>query len=121
MRRSCRAFVTRLTEFADLLIRCAEIERALCGAVVNNLLTISVRTSLTGGDAVRLLGATLKGLGHWGGHPNRAGGRIIASGESSTVTRQTLDDVKSRWLRACGVDETRGARLVTKRDVLDLF
>jgi len=63
-------------EFADLLIRCSEIARVLCGAVVDNQLTISVRTSPTGGDPVRILGLTLKGLGHWGGHPNRAGGGV---------------------------------------------
>jgi hypothetical protein len=105
-------------EFADLLIRCSEAERVLCGAVVDNHLIISARTTRTGGDAVRLLRPTLKGLGHWGGHPNRAGGRIIAGGE---ITQQLLDDVKARWLHACGVEDIRGARLVTKRDVLELF
>ncbi|MFH1420050.1 MAG: DHH family phosphoesterase [Planctomycetota bacterium] len=108
-------------EFADLLIRCTDTERVLCGAVVHDQLTISARTSAIGGDVLRLLRPTLKGLGHWGGHRNRAGGRIIASGEGGAITQQLLDEVKARWLHACGVTETRGTRLVTKRDVLDLF
>jgi nanoRNase/pAp phosphatase (c-di-AMP/oligoRNAs hydrolase) len=108
-------------EVADLLVRCADIHRVLCGAVVDRQLIISARTSATGGDAVRLLGPTLRGLGHWGGHPNRAGGRIIATGENNPITQQLVDEVKSRWLNACGVGELRGTRLVTKRDVLGLF
>jgi len=108
-------------EVADLLIRCTEINRVLCGAVVDNQLIVSARTSAIGGDAVRLLSPTLKGLGHWGGHPNRAGGRIVATGDDSRSTQQTLDEVKARWLQACGVHGVRGTRLVTKRDVLDLF
>jgi nanoRNase/pAp phosphatase (c-di-AMP/oligoRNAs hydrolase) len=108
-------------EVADLLIRCTEIHQVLCGAAVDNQLTISVRTSATGGDAVKLLSPTLKGLGHWGGHPNRAGGRIVASGAEGRITQQVLEDVKTRWLRACGVGDVRGTRLVTKRDVLGLF
>lgn len=108
-------------EVADLLIRCADVERVLCGAVVDNQLIVSARTSATGGDAVRLLGPTLRGLGHWGGHLNRAGGRVIASGAHGSIAQQFLDEVKARWLRACGVSDARGTRLVTKRDVLDLF
>jgi nanoRNase/pAp phosphatase (c-di-AMP/oligoRNAs hydrolase) len=108
-------------QVADLLIRCTEINRVLCGAVVDNQLAVSARTSATGGDAVRLLSPTLKGLGHCGGHPNRAGGRVTATGDDGHITQQTVDEVKARWLRACGVQGVRGSRLVTKRDVLELF
>ncbi|MBN2446694.1 MAG: DHH family phosphoesterase, partial [Phycisphaerae bacterium] len=108
-------------ELADLLIRCADVRRVLCGAVVTGQVIVSARTSREGGDAVRLLTPALKGLGHWGGHPNRAGGRIASDGDGGEVTQGILEEVKGRWLRACGVSETRGMRLVTKRKVLDLF
>lgn len=108
-------------EMADLLIRAQDIHRVLCGAVVDDTLILSARTEPPHGDAVGLISQTVGDLGHSGGHANRAGGRIVADNAGGRITQQTLEEVKGRWLRACGVDEVRAVRLVTKREVLDLF
>ena len=46
---------------------------------------------------------------------------MVASSAHGSIAQQILDEVKARWLHACGVSDARGTRLVTKRDVLDLF
>jgi nanoRNase/pAp phosphatase (c-di-AMP/oligoRNAs hydrolase) len=108
-------------EVADLLIRSTDIDRVLCGAVVDGNLNVSARTSSTGGVAVTLLARTLKGLGHWGGHANRAGGRVVGDGSNGRISQQLLGEVKTRWLKVCGVEEVRGVRLVTRRDMLEIL
>jgi nanoRNase/pAp phosphatase (c-di-AMP/oligoRNAs hydrolase) len=101
-------------EVADLLIRCAGVERVLCGAAIGADLIISVRTSETGGDAVALTGQTLVGLGHWGGHPHRAGG-ICAGGAETPETNESLrEGIKLRWLVACAADSLNGVPLVAR-------
>jgi len=108
-------------EVADLLIRCTEIRRVLCGAVVGGALILSARTARGGGDAVRLVGATLKGLGHWGGHHSRAGGRIVGDGQEPRITQQTVETVKTRWLEACHANAQRGVRLVTRKEIAEIL
>lgn len=99
-------------EVADLLIRCSDIERALCGAVVDDGLVVSSRTTRTGGDAVELIGRTLRGLGHSGGHSHRAGGKIAADGRDTAALAKLIEETRARWLKSCGVEETEGVPLV---------
>ena len=96
-------------EVADLLVRCTNVQRVLCGAVVAGDLFLSARTSQTGGEATALLGETLSGLGHWGGHPTRAGGKVPAGDGQSRIGAEVVDEVRRRWLKACAV-ENRGAQ-----------
>ncbi|MBK9121214.1 MAG: DHH family phosphoesterase [Phycisphaerales bacterium] len=108
-------------EVADLLVRYAEAQRVFCATVIENNLLVSARTTADGGDAVALLGRTLKGVGHWGGHRNRAGGKVIGRDQSGKLTQALLDDLKLKWLRACGVEDVRGTRLVARKDILSLL
>ncbi len=62
-------------EVADLLVRCRGIQRVLCAAAIGGDLLLSSRTSREGGDASKLLQATINGLGGCGGHTHRAGER----------------------------------------------
>ncbi|MBN2562270.1 MAG: DHH family phosphoesterase [Phycisphaerae bacterium] len=103
-------------EVADLLIRCTEVDRVLCAAIVGRDLVFSSRTGRDAGDAVRLLGRTLEGIGHWGGHPHRAGGKIAGDG-GREITEDLLDQLKTRWLAACGVENGRCSRLITRREL----
>jgi nanoRNase/pAp phosphatase (c-di-AMP/oligoRNAs hydrolase) len=103
-------------EVADLLIRCTGVDRVLCAAVVGQDLLFSARTTRDAGDAVKLLDKTLSGIGHWGGHPHRAGGKIAGRGGGGP-TSELLDQLRSRWLAACGVGSAMPQRLVSPPDV----
>jgi nanoRNase/pAp phosphatase (c-di-AMP/oligoRNAs hydrolase) len=106
-------------EVADLLIRCRGIRRVLCAAVVNGDLIFSARTDTDSGNAAQLLLATLNGLGGAGGHAHRAGGKISAISNGSKVAGDLNDELRRRWLAACGVKRKRGTRLIAKRDIVD--
>ena len=104
-------------EVADLLVRCRDVRRVLCAAIVGDDLLVSVRTKRDSDHAVRLLQATLDGLGGCGGHTHRAGGKIPAA-RSSKTNSDLYDELRGRWLQACGVDRRRGTRLVAKREIV---
>ena len=101
-------------EVADLLVRCGGISQVLCGAVVGNDLFVSVRTDRDAGNASELVHNTLNGLGHGGGHQHRAGGKILL-GKCGLNGDQLYDELRNRWLTACGSDRQRGTRLVPLR------
>jgi nanoRNase/pAp phosphatase (c-di-AMP/oligoRNAs hydrolase) len=101
-------------EVADLLIRCRPVHRVFCGAIVEGEIVCSARTSPEGGDAVEHLGKALAGVGHLGGHPHRAGGKVPRDAEGRTVSREIVEDVRRRWLKACEVEGVDGIRLVDR-------
>lgn len=105
-------------EVADLLIRCEGIDRVLCAAAWEDKVLLSCRTEHTGDDAAELLRSTLEGLGHAGGHEHRAGGQIL--GLSMDHIPQSLEDeLRSRWLSACGSTRERGTRLIGLSESLE--
>jgi hypothetical protein len=106
-------------EVADLLIRCRGIRRVLCAAVVGADLFFSARTEPDFGSATKLLRATLNGLGGSGGHDHRAGGKISGITNGSKITENLNDELRRRWLAACGVERKRGTRLIAKREIVD--
>lgn len=105
-------------EVADLLIRCREIHRVLCGAVWRDGLLISLRTCGAAENAADLLQATLQGLGRGGGHEHRAGGKIVL-GDGAKITDELESELRTRWLTACGVHRQRGTRLVPRYEILE--
>lgn len=102
-------------EVADMLIRCECIRRVLCAAIVGEDLFFSARTQRGFGSAVRLLLQTLDGLGGAGGHAHRAGGKI----SGVKITADLNDELRNRWLAACGVARKRGTRLIAKREIVE--
>ena len=106
-------------EVADLLIRCEVIRRVLCAAIVGQDLLISARTQRAAGNAARLLIETLDGLGGAGGHTHRAGGKIAGVGRGTKIAESLHDDLRNRWLTACGVTRKRGTRLLAKREIVE--
>jgi nanoRNase/pAp phosphatase (c-di-AMP/oligoRNAs hydrolase) len=104
-------------EVADLLIRCAGVKMVLCGAAVGEDLFISVRTGREAGNAAELVHKTLDGLGLSGGHEHRAGGKIRL-GRCPLTGEQLTDELRNRWLAACGSDRQRGTRLVARREIV---
>jgi nanoRNase/pAp phosphatase (c-di-AMP/oligoRNAs hydrolase) len=106
-------------EVADMLIRCDEIRRVLCATILGDDLLISARTHPGHGNATELLLTTLQGLGGAGGHAHRAGGKISGVGHAAKVTEALHDDLRCRWLAACGVERKRGTRLIAKREIVE--
>jgi nanoRNase/pAp phosphatase (c-di-AMP/oligoRNAs hydrolase) len=106
-------------EVADMLIRCDGIRRVLCATIVAEDLLISARTQPGHGSATELLQTTLEGIGGAGGHSHRAGGKIYDVGHSTKFIEALHDDLRSRWLTACGVQRKRGTRLIPKRKIVE--
>jgi nanoRNase/pAp phosphatase (c-di-AMP/oligoRNAs hydrolase) len=104
-------------EVADLLIRCEGVERVLCAAMIGGNLLLSVRTARNCGNAAELVRKTLKGIGQGGGHRHRAGGKIVLK-DGQHTTDEVYDELRNRWLTACGTDRRRGTRLVAKREIV---
>ena len=102
-----------------MLIRCDEIRCVLCATIIADDLLISARTQPGHGNATKLLQATLQGIGGAGGHSHRAGGKISGVGRTTKLVEALHDDLRSRWLAACGVDRKRGTRLIAKREIVE--
>jgi len=106
-------------EVADLLIRCQAIRRVLCGAVVDKDLVLSVRTERGGQDAAELVRVTLEGIGQGGGHRHRAGGKIPGGGRRESLADVFRDELRNRWLAACGADPASRTHLVARREIVE--
>ncbi|GJM24507.1 MAG: DHH family phosphoesterase [Phycisphaerae bacterium] len=119
---SAVCFLPRITaaevvgEMADLLVRCDALQCVLCGARVGDDLLLSARSKGNDRMALELLDRALGGLGHFGGHYHRAGGKVNVS-----ATGRDLDDlqrdIRKRWLNACGNTTLRGRRLVRRKEI----
>lgn len=105
-------------ELADLLARCEDVRRVLCAAVFDRAVLISVRTDKEAGNATELLRETIRGMGYGGGHTHRAGGKLIAAAAGDRVPSEVQDDLRTRWLRACGIRRMRGVRMVAKSAIM---
>lgn len=105
-------------EVADLLIRCREIQRVFCGAMVDEDVLISVRTAKGSGNATELIRKTLDGIGHGGGHVQRAGGKVPGICLGDRVPYDVVEELRARWLAACGVERQRGTRLIRKQEIV---
>lgn len=103
-------------EVADMLVRCENVTRVLCAAIIGEDLLLSARTSPIGGNATKLLEQTLEGLGSGGGHNHRAGGKICGVRKQHVDTFQ--DDLRARWLATCNVHRQRGTRLISKSQII---
>jgi nanoRNase/pAp phosphatase (c-di-AMP/oligoRNAs hydrolase) len=105
-------------EVADLLIRCEEVNKVLCGAAIEKAVLVSIRTTSKGGDASNLLQKTLGEMGHGGGHRHRAGGKVYTARKNGRVSNDLQTELRNRWLNACNVNEQRGMRLVPRKEIL---
>ena len=106
-------------EVADLLIRCAGIRRVLCAAAVARDLLISVRTTKDAEDACSLVVETIGELGGGGGHGCRAGGKIPYVVHDGKLSDSIEQEIRARWLRACGASDRPRRQLVSWRDIVE--
>ena len=105
-------------EVVDFLIRFEEVDWAVCAGVCGDKLILSVRAAVEDAHAGNMLRHVVGKLGRAGGHDRRAGGTISLP----SMARSAIDDVQAelrrRLLKAMHIDECRGQRLVSRRDIL---
>jgi nanoRNase/pAp phosphatase (c-di-AMP/oligoRNAs hydrolase) len=106
-------------EIADFLLRFEEVEWALCAGVYRDQLVISARTIHPNGKAGIILQQVVNGLGRAGGHDRRAGGSIPLDSTSDSALEQLRSQLRRRLLEVLDIDERRGQRLVSRKELLE--
>jgi nanoRNase/pAp phosphatase (c-di-AMP/oligoRNAs hydrolase) len=105
-------------EVVDFLIRFEEVDWAVCAGVYQDQLLLSVRSALPRAGAGEVLRQVVGKLGRAGGHDRRAGGTIYLSSTSASAVEQVQSELRRRLLKALQIDECRGQRLVSRREIL---
>jgi nanoRNase/pAp phosphatase (c-di-AMP/oligoRNAs hydrolase) len=105
-------------EVVDFLIRFEAIDWAVCAGVHKDRLILSVRSTAPDARAGELLRQVVGDLGRAGGHDRRAGGTIYLPSASASAFEQTQAELRRRLLKALHIDECRGQRLVSRKEML---
>jgi nanoRNase/pAp phosphatase (c-di-AMP/oligoRNAs hydrolase) len=105
-------------EVVDFLIRFEEIDWAVCAGVYQDKLILSVRSAAADARAGEVLKQVVGQMGRAGGHDRRAGGTICLASTSATAIEQIQAKLRRRLLRALHIDECRGQRLVSRKEML---
>jgi nanoRNase/pAp phosphatase (c-di-AMP/oligoRNAs hydrolase) len=105
-------------EVVDFLIRFEEVDWAVCAGVYQDQLILSLRTAVRGSRAGELLRQVVGKLGRAGGHDRRAGGTIRLPSTAPSAVEEVQAELRRRLLRALHIDECRGQRLVSLREML---
>jgi len=101
---------------ADFLLRFEPIHWAMVTAAYENRLVISLRTSSSKLSAADMIRRLLRGAGEGGGHRTKAGGFIPLETNSPTEIDRKRTILRRRYLRALGIRQTVGKRLIPKTD-----
>ncbi len=105
-------------EVVDFLIRFEEVDWAVCAGVFQDKLILSVRAAVENAHAGEMLQKVVGKRGRAGGHDRRAGGTIFLTSTTATAVEQVRSELRTRLLRALRIDECRGQRLVSRREML---
>jgi nanoRNase/pAp phosphatase (c-di-AMP/oligoRNAs hydrolase) len=101
---------------ADFLLRFEPIQWALVTAAYENRLVLSLRTSSSKLSAADMIRRLLRGAGEGGGHRTKAGGFIPLETNSPTEIERKRTVLRRRYLRALGIRQTQGKRLIPKAE-----
>jgi nanoRNase/pAp phosphatase (c-di-AMP/oligoRNAs hydrolase) len=106
-------------QVVDFLVRFEEVDWAVCAGVCGDQLILSVRTNRPDGNAGEMLRHIVNKMGgQAGGHDRRAGGVIPLLSTAPTAIDQIQGELRRRLLKALHIEETRGQRLVPRREML---
>jgi nanoRNase/pAp phosphatase (c-di-AMP/oligoRNAs hydrolase) len=105
-------------EVVDFLIRFEEVDWAFCGGVYEDKLILSVRAAVENAHAGEMLRQVVGKMGRAGGHDRRAGGTIYLNSTSASAIDQVRSKLRTRLMRALHIDECRGQRLVSRKEML---
>src|SRR5713226_3856905 len=104
-------------EVVDFLIRFEEVDWAVCAGVFQDQLILSARAAKRGSRAGEMLRHVVGKLGRAGGHDRRAGGTIPLVSTAPSAVEQIQASLRRRLLKALHIDECRGQRLVSRREL----
>src|SRR5437867_12176792 len=104
-------------EVVDFLIRFEEVDWAVCAGVFEDKLILSVRAAVENAQAGEMLKQVVGNLGRAGGHDRRAGGTITLPSTAPSAIENIQAELRRRLLKALHIDECRGQRLVSRREV----
>jgi nanoRNase/pAp phosphatase (c-di-AMP/oligoRNAs hydrolase) len=105
-------------EIVDFMIRFDQVDWAVCGGVCGQKFVLSLRAALENARAGELLHQVVGDLGRAGGHDRRAGGCIPLSSTAPSAIDELKAQLRRRFLKALGIEECRGQRLVPLRNIL---
>ena len=105
-------------QVVEFLIRFDQVDWALCAGVHGDQLILSLRSAVSDGKSGQLLRDVVGKLGRAGGHDRRAGGFISLPSTSATAIEQMQGELRRRLLKALEIEECRGQRLVSRKDML---
>ncbi len=101
-----------ISEVSDLLSRCEGIDAVLCCGRFGDSMKLSTRTRRASArHAADLVAKVVDGLGHSRGHEHRAGGNIELNDKTAEHAWFT-QELKKRWMSACGLEGKADAPLV---------
>jgi nanoRNase/pAp phosphatase (c-di-AMP/oligoRNAs hydrolase) len=105
-------------EVADFLMRFEEVEWALAAGVHEDKLILSMRSSAPTANAGDLLRKVVNGMGRAGGHDRRAGGTVYLPSTAQSAIDEVKAELRRKLLKALGIEECRGQRLVSRKEML---
>ncbi|HEX5269403.1 MAG TPA: DHH family phosphoesterase [Gemmataceae bacterium] len=105
-------------EVVDFLIRFEEVDWAVCAGVFQDKLILSVRAAVENAHAGDMLSQVVGKLGRAGGHDRRAGGTIYLPSTARSAIDEVQGELRRRLLKALHIDECRGQRLVSRKEML---
>jgi nanoRNase/pAp phosphatase (c-di-AMP/oligoRNAs hydrolase) len=105
-------------EVADFLMRFEEVEWALTAGQYEDKLILSLRSSAPHARAGEVLRKVVGAMGKAGGHDRRAGGTVYLHSTSANHVEEVRGELRKRLLKVLRIEETRGQRLVSRREML---
>jgi nanoRNase/pAp phosphatase (c-di-AMP/oligoRNAs hydrolase) len=105
-------------QVVDFMIRLEDVDWAVCAGVFADQLILSARTNTARGRAGEILKQVVGKMGRAGGHDRRAGGFLNLSSTATTAIEQVQGEFRRRLLKALHIEECRGQRLVSRREML---
>ena len=105
-------------QVVDFMIRLEDVKWAVCAGLFEGQLLLSARTSQPRGRAGEMLRQVVGKMGRAGGHDRRAGGFIDLPTTSVSGMAQVQSELRRRLLKALHIEECRGQRLVSRKEML---
>src|SRR5688572_20995730 len=99
---------------ADFLLRYNKVQWSLVTGIHGSRLVISLRTSSTKLSAAEMIRRLIRKMGEGGGHKTKAGGVVPLQSASPAEIDRVRTILRRRYLRALGIRNCRGHRLVPR-------
>jgi nanoRNase/pAp phosphatase (c-di-AMP/oligoRNAs hydrolase) len=105
-------------EVADFLMRFEEVDWVVAAGVYEDRLILSARSSAPDAQAGEVLRKVVGNMGKAGGHDRRAGGTVYLTSTAPSALEEVRAELRRRLLKALDIEECRGQRLVSRREML---